>query len=310
MLESLTNAGNAQSICGQQLPKKFSSNYVPYGGNYALSGKEVFMYTGKPLDLATGLYYEGARYYDATLGRFTIQDSITGTQYDPMSLNRYVYARDNPMKIVDLAGHEWWNPLSAITSAASAVTTGITGAASALSNAANSIPPLVSSTVITMASYVQPVVQAASSYLDATNRFVNSVVNTSSQIMTNAGSVMVSNIVTPSSPVIGQINSFGSKVLRGLEGAAGAAVVDGAATGTVLGLAATYGVPGIGQAAVIGSLAIGAGFAIGYTIKNGGKSTPGGALNAFEQGVEVIPEGVHILLNRIQSESSFPLIFY
>jgi hypothetical protein len=41
---------------------KFSSNYVPYGNNYAVSGKEVFMYTGKPYESATGLYYLGARY--------------------------------------------------------------------------------------------------------------------------------------------------------------------------------------------------------------------------------------------------------
>ncbi|MDG6990809.1 MAG: hypothetical protein JRM99_05235 [Nitrososphaerota archaeon] len=29
---------------------------------------------------------------------------------DPQSLNRYVYARDDPMKIVDMNGHERWNP--------------------------------------------------------------------------------------------------------------------------------------------------------------------------------------------------------
>ena len=75
---------------------KFSSNYVPYGQNYAISGKEVFMYTGKPLDSATGLYYYGARYYDDGIGRFVTEDSYTGDFNDPLSLNLYIYARDNP----------------------------------------------------------------------------------------------------------------------------------------------------------------------------------------------------------------------
>jgi len=83
----------------------FSSNYVPYGNNYAMSGKEVFMYTGKPLDSATGLYYYGARYYDDSIGRFITQDSWNGTKYDPLSLNKYIYARDNPERYVDPNGH-------------------------------------------------------------------------------------------------------------------------------------------------------------------------------------------------------------
>ena len=55
------------------------------------------------------MYYEGARYYDPTTGRFTIQDSITGVQQDPMTLNRYIYARDNPERYVDPTGHSMAN---------------------------------------------------------------------------------------------------------------------------------------------------------------------------------------------------------
>ena len=84
---------------------KFSSNYIPYGSNYAVSGKEVFMYTGKPYDSATGLYYEGARYYDPTTGRFITQDSYPGSPADPLSMNLYVYARDNPERYTDPDGH-------------------------------------------------------------------------------------------------------------------------------------------------------------------------------------------------------------
>ena len=83
----------------------FSSNFEPYGMDYAMTGEEAFQYTGKLLDVVDGLYYEGARYYDPSTGRFITQDSEAGTQKDPMSLNRYVYARDNPMKMVDPNGH-------------------------------------------------------------------------------------------------------------------------------------------------------------------------------------------------------------
>jgi len=146
--------GNTRLETTTTVSVKFSSNYVPYGKNYAVSGKEVFMYTGKPYDSATGLYYEGARYYDPTTGRFITQDSITGVQEDPMSLNRYIYARDNPMKIVDLAGHEWWNPISDITSAASTASSGISAVAGDVSNVASGVVNVVSTGVSDVAGAV------------------------------------------------------------------------------------------------------------------------------------------------------------
>ena len=84
---------------------KFSSNYVPYGMNWAVTGKEELQYTGRPLDSATGLYYMGARYYDPTTGRFVTEDSYQGNVNDPITLNRYLYARDNPMRYTDPTGH-------------------------------------------------------------------------------------------------------------------------------------------------------------------------------------------------------------
>ena len=62
---------------------KFTPNGVTYGNNYQMSGKEASIYMGKPEDQATGLCYEGARFYDPTTGRFVTQGSITGTQEHP-----------------------------------------------------------------------------------------------------------------------------------------------------------------------------------------------------------------------------------
>ena len=82
--------------------------YHPYGGTAyqaARSQTETpkrFRFNGKERDDETGLYYYGARYYAAWLGRWT--------SVDPAGLidgvNVYVYARNNPVGISDPTGHE------------------------------------------------------------------------------------------------------------------------------------------------------------------------------------------------------------
>ena len=83
----------------------FKAEYVPYGPGYVATGEELFQYTGKLLDEATGLYYEGARFYDPTVGRFITEDSYSGDKNDSMTMNRYIYAADNPERYVDPNGH-------------------------------------------------------------------------------------------------------------------------------------------------------------------------------------------------------------
>jgi RHS repeat-associated protein len=63
-----------------------------------------YKYTGKEQD-ATGLYYYGARYYDPRVGRFGTADTVLPDVYDPQQLNRYAYARNNPIRLVDPDGH-------------------------------------------------------------------------------------------------------------------------------------------------------------------------------------------------------------
>jgi RHS repeat-associated protein len=90
---------------------QFSSDYKPYGIPYSQSGSPVpqFQYTGKITDsqATTGLYYLGARYYDTNTGRFLTEDTNAGNPTDPMSLNRYIYVRDNPMTLVDPTGNRF-----------------------------------------------------------------------------------------------------------------------------------------------------------------------------------------------------------
>ncbi len=87
-------------------------DYYPYGsirldekaGTFETSRK----YTGKELDEETGLYYYGARYYNASVGRFVSLDpvflAVTFDLTDPQSLNSYAYARNNPLRYIDPTG--------------------------------------------------------------------------------------------------------------------------------------------------------------------------------------------------------------
>ena len=53
------------------------------------------------------MQYFGARYYNPTIGRFTQIDPLEGNIFDPQSLNRYAYSRNNPLRYVDPTGQSF-----------------------------------------------------------------------------------------------------------------------------------------------------------------------------------------------------------
>ncbi|MBI2183589.1 MAG: RHS repeat-associated core domain-containing protein [Thaumarchaeota archaeon] len=81
----------------------FASNYKPFGPQHNANSTEKIKYTGKWEDSPTKLYYFGASYYDPEIGRFTTQDPVCSCA-EPSTLNRYVYANDNPLKFTDPTG--------------------------------------------------------------------------------------------------------------------------------------------------------------------------------------------------------------
>ncbi|MBM3150473.1 MAG: RHS repeat-associated core domain-containing protein, partial [Chloroflexi bacterium] len=126
--------------------------YYPYGATRSGAVSTAYKFTGQRLDDSTGLYYYGARYYDAAIGRFVQADTVvqadaksaqpvlplvvsyanprvleqwnqlqrarlqpeaqapgTPSAFDPQFLNRYTYARNNPLAYVDDSGNiAWW----------------------------------------------------------------------------------------------------------------------------------------------------------------------------------------------------------
>jgi RHS repeat-associated protein len=90
-------------------------DYHPYGEDAPASPttSNTLRFTGKERDPETaalgGLDYFGARYYFGRVARFTSVDPKLDAQRaiaDPQQWNRYAYARDNPIGIVDPDGRE------------------------------------------------------------------------------------------------------------------------------------------------------------------------------------------------------------
>ena len=82
--------------------------YDPFGTPTAASGAtdNRFRYLGRHgiVDEENGLNYIRARYYSARRGRFMTKDPTTGKDGDSQSLNRYIYALNNPVRLVDISG--------------------------------------------------------------------------------------------------------------------------------------------------------------------------------------------------------------
>ncbi len=80
----------------------------PYGNLTSTTGNiaNPWRYASGYLDSSTGLYKFGARYYDPTIGRWTQQDLLSGSLSDPTSLNRYLYAGDDPVNLTDPSGRQ------------------------------------------------------------------------------------------------------------------------------------------------------------------------------------------------------------
>jgi RHS repeat-associated protein len=81
------------------------SKYFPFGECLESPPYPTdILFTGQRLD-DTGLYYYGARYYDAGMGRFISPDTIVPDPANPQSFNRYSYCLNNPLKYLDPSGH-------------------------------------------------------------------------------------------------------------------------------------------------------------------------------------------------------------
>jgi RHS repeat-associated protein len=82
--------------------------YDPYGNIVSQTGSSYadrFLFAGMQYDTATGLYYDHARYYDASIGRFMSQDPMGFAAHDA---NLYRYVENCPTDRTDMSGLIDW----------------------------------------------------------------------------------------------------------------------------------------------------------------------------------------------------------
>ena len=77
--------------------------------NQAPRDRDPFGFIGG-IDGGNGLWKLGARFYDSNRNSFIQQDRYMGDVSDPLSLNRYVYCRLDPMNYIDPTGFDVMAP--------------------------------------------------------------------------------------------------------------------------------------------------------------------------------------------------------
>ncbi|USG64645.1 RHS repeat-associated core domain-containing protein [Brevibacillus ruminantium] len=100
--------GDVVKIVGEQGEELNRYEYDTWG-NIVSKKEEMsnpFAYSGEMFDNETGFYYLRARYYDPTVGRFISEDTYKGQVDNPLSLNRYTYVHNNPLRFVDPSGRK------------------------------------------------------------------------------------------------------------------------------------------------------------------------------------------------------------
>ena len=100
--------GSVRAVTDESGQMVYQSDFEPFGKQVNKNKldqdfeEDDLGFTGKGYDGETGLYYFNARWYDQYTGRFTQEDP----GFDPNNPNLFVYARNNPLTVVDPTGLE------------------------------------------------------------------------------------------------------------------------------------------------------------------------------------------------------------
>jgi RHS repeat-associated protein len=86
-----------------------STAYNPFGETTTSTGSRLgggLGFQGDWTDPSTGLVNQGTRWYQPTTGAFASRDSYNGRLDSPVSLNRYTYGANNPLRYFDPDGRQ------------------------------------------------------------------------------------------------------------------------------------------------------------------------------------------------------------
>lgn len=244
--------GSSSVITDQYGGKKEQIEYYPFGlyravghinGTYDFDPNfpdVYYTFTGQEDDDDLGLYNYGARLYDPVLGRFISPDSIVQAPDDPQTLNRYSYARNNPLIYVDPSGEFFAEIILAISSLVAAIVPSTAG-----------ITAYTVAATITYAA-VGAALGAATSAITGGNIGLGALTGAiSGFIFYGAGSIAtgISGALNATSGSLGQV-----AITAGVHTAAGAVSggINSAITGSDIGLGMLTGAVGAGIGAVTG----------------------------------------------------------
>ena len=75
----------------------------------SLPVKIGFSFAGREWDKELEMYYNRARFYDPSIGRFIGEDPVFGQMGNPITLvNNYIYGGNNPVTNVDPSSRNFW----------------------------------------------------------------------------------------------------------------------------------------------------------------------------------------------------------
>jgi RHS repeat-associated protein len=82
-------------------------DYDAFGNLVGRTGTSdnAYLYRGEQFDADLRQYYLRARFYNPSSGRFWNQDTYEGSNADPASLHKYLYAHSDPVNGIDPSGH-------------------------------------------------------------------------------------------------------------------------------------------------------------------------------------------------------------
>ncbi|PYT15910.1 MAG: hypothetical protein DMF51_05760, partial [Acidobacteria bacterium] len=105
--------GSTRAVIDDQGRVVARYDYRPFGRPASLQDDAAItrLFIGAPANRSSNLLLMGSRHYDPELGRFLEPDALVPETADPAALNRYAYARDNPVGLSDPGGR---NPLGLI----------------------------------------------------------------------------------------------------------------------------------------------------------------------------------------------------
>ena len=102
---SSDHLGTPRFVTHMDVPDSESHKYWPYGDEVTQQTvPQRLRFATMEADPESSRFYDHARHHDFALARFLSPDKLGGKLTDPQSWNRYAYARNNPLKYVDLDG--------------------------------------------------------------------------------------------------------------------------------------------------------------------------------------------------------------